>query len=495
MSNTTYLCGHCRTELPADAQFCFSCGSQVGGDVRCRGCQAANPAGAAFCQQCGQQLPRPGEIDPVDELRQELSVAGRKLDAAEEQNRLNDRERRLYTEELRSSRSAQAEQQVDAARLAQGAEFEIAEFEREGLHRQRLDAAQREDEAHRQRETFQSQGQDRQRAREHERKLDHWDRKRAELQREMDYKRDLVAKSQELTAEQRAYKLRQLDEEHQLKLERARRDLEARNELSEQEQVARIAREQREFAHRHEQQQVEQQSARDRRNASRADDLAHQRAQAELESETDARDLQLALDAQRQAAALKQQQKDADARRELDTLRGQSEVASAAAREEHDLQLERLDKLNTLAPEALIAASPAEQARLLAELRQTEALKGMTEEQILARAAERSPAVAAAIAEKYRSAGSQASKAELLAVYERMFSAQQSQSQQHQEALQRLMETALQTQRDTAVAAASSGRPPVAAPAAASPSAFCRACGQPLAAGSRFCGKCGGAQG
>lgn len=496
MSTEFIVCGNCRTELPADALFCCTCGTPLGGDVRCRTCYAANPTGSAFCQQCGQALPQPGESNPVDEMRSELQTAAQKLDLLEEQNHLNARERELYTAEKRNSKEAQTQQLVDASRLEQGAEFQMQQFEREGRHRAALDDAQRQDEAVRQREEFQAQRQDRAQSRTHQQILEKWERKQAELEREMAYKRQLVVDSQELDEQQRAYKIRQLEEEHRRQIEKAKLDLAAQNALADQEQVARLARTDREFEQSQRLQQAEQEAARAQKRADRSDDLQHDRARGELESEQDARSLQMAMEAQARLLQLKQQQKDADAQREVDSLRGKSAVETATQRARHEMDLERLGKLNELSSEALIAASPADQARLLAELQQTEALKGMTEEQILARAAERSPAVAAAIAEKFKSAGSQAAKEEMQALYERMFSSQQSQSQQHLESMQRLMETALKTQRDTSVAAASGGRPTAAssAPPAQEVGGFCRQCGQPLASSARFCRKCGTAQ-
>ena len=58
--------------------------------------------------------------------------------------------------------------------------------------------------------------------------------------------------------------------------------------------------------------------------------------------------------------------------------------------------------LAKLGTEALISVSGSEQAKILADLKRTETLKGMSEEQILAMAAERSPAVAEALKEKFR---------------------------------------------------------------------------------------------
>ncbi len=69
---------------------------------------------------------------------------------------------------------------------------------------------------------------------------------------------------------------------------------------------------------------------------------------------------------------------------------------------EREFELKRLTQLSAMSIEGLIAASPKEQAELLADLKKTETLKGMTEEQILAAAAEKSPEVARAFQEKFR---------------------------------------------------------------------------------------------
>lgn len=65
-------------------------------------------------------------------------------------------------------------------------------------------------------------------------------------------------------------------------------------------------------------------------------------------------------------------------------------------------ELDRLDKLGKLGTEALIAASPAEQGRILADLKRNEAFKDMNEDQILALAARDSPDVARALQEKFK---------------------------------------------------------------------------------------------
>jgi hypothetical protein len=495
MTQSVIHCGNCQTELPGDAIFCFACGSQVSGQLECRSCRGRNPAGSQFCVQCGQVLPAPGtvEADPLADLRGDLKLASGKLDLAADQNRLNARELDLYTAEKLAAKQAQSQQKVDAARLDIESDSEVAHIQRETRHRASLDESQRQAETERQREQFQTERQDRQQSREHQQKLDRWQRKQAELDSELVFKRQAIEALREIDESQRASRVRKLEQEHTAKVAQARRDLDAEIELKSTEQTARIARTETEFDHALKLKTAEQQAKREQQREERADDLSHDRSRADLQHDEDARALELAMGAQKQLLDWKLQSKDADTRREVDSLKGKQEVQTAADRAKHQMELERLGKLNELSPETLIAATPVEQARLLAELRQTEALKGLSEEQILARAAERSPEVAQAIAEKYKSAGSQAAKEDMKELYERMFTAQSSQSQQHLSSMQKLMETALQTQRDTSVATAGGGR-------SATPSLpamainHCTTCGQPLPSQARFCGKCGSAQ-
>lgn len=91
-------------------------------------------------------------------------------------------------------------------------------------------------------------------------------------------------------------------------------------------------------------------------------------------------------------------------RLELEWARQKQQLELEMQREriqmEHELN--RMDKLGQLGAEALIALSGPEQARILADLKKTETLKGMSEEQILAAAAAESPEVAKAFQEKFR---------------------------------------------------------------------------------------------
>ena len=134
-------------------------------------------------------------------------------------------------------------------------------------------------------------------------------------------------------------------------------------------------------------------------------------------------------------------------------------------RARHEMEMERLQLLSQAGIELLISVSDAEQGRLLADLKRTETLAGMSEEQILALAAEKSPEVARAFQEKFR-AFSAEQQAEM---YERMLRDRDTAGVQLAEALKEAarmqQETAfraMETQRDISVAyAQGGGQPPV----------------------------------
>ncbi len=73
--------------------------------------------------------------------------------------------------------------------------------------------------------------------------------------------------------------------------------------------------------------------------------------------------------------------------------------------QDQQFELDKMDRIAAMGPEALIAMSPSEQAGMLAELKKTEALGTMSEDQILAMAAKDSPEVAKAFAERYKAMG------------------------------------------------------------------------------------------
>lgn len=118
-------------------------------------------------------------------------------------------------------------------------------------------------------------------------------------------------------------------------------------------------------------------------------------------------DLQAKVQAQNEAA------RDAEHQREL-TSTGQQQA--------HELA--RMDKLAQMGPEALIHLSSAEQGEVIAGLRRTEIMKGMSEEQILALAAENSPAVAEALKERFSASRDNTDLERERALYERLLQAE-----------------------------------------------------------------------
>jgi phage-related tail protein len=179
-----------------------------------------------------------------------------------------------------------------------------------------------------------------------------------------------------------------------------------------------------------------------------------------------------------------------------------------------EFELNRLDKLGTLGTEALIAASPSEQGRILADLKMTEALKSMTEEQILAAAAKDSPEVAKAIEEKYRAIAEGKSGEREREMYEKLLvekdareratieawdKASSRAKETTERALDRMAETAqafARGQNNTPVVITTSGGGVVRTSGAAASSASgetktCPKCGRSVGAEERFCVHCG----
>ncbi len=115
-----------------------------------------------------------------------------------------------------------------------------------------------------------------------------------------------------------------------------------------------------------------------------------------------------------------------------------------------EIESDRLERLSKVSIEVLIAGSDLEQAKILAELKKTETLKGMTEDQILAMGAAHSPELAKAFQEKYK--GLSAEKQEQL--YKDMMQ----QKDKSMDIMQQMFNKALDTQKDATVGVAQGGR-------------------------------------
>jgi SPFH domain / Band 7 family/Double zinc ribbon len=148
----------------------------------------------------------------------------------------------------------------------------------------------------------------------------------------------------------------------------------------------------------------------------------------DIEREADQKDLDMGLASLERIKKMKSQQK----------------------REEMEIETERLERLSKVGIEALISASGDKQAAMLADLKKTETLKGMSEEQILAMGASNSPALAKAFEEKFK--GLSAAKQEEL--YQEMMK----QKDKSMDTMQQMFNKALETQRDATIGVAQGGR-------------------------------------
>ena len=152
--------------------------------------------------------------------------------------------------------------------------------------------------------------------------------------------------------------------------------------------------------------------------------IADERARIEaIESKQDREDAEWGVDL---LGKMKQNKLDAEARaraiaREDDLTRQEAALQAELARKEAELDAQKLQQQHELAmlqaraemsAEALISLSAPEQAKVLADLKQTEALKDLSDEQVYAMMAAKSPQVAAALAERFKAMQQQPELAE-----------------------------------------------------------------------------------
>jgi len=196
-------------------------------------------------------------------------------------------------------------------------------------------------------------------------------------------------------------------------------------------------------------------------------DLARKKKQTEIElgeaeDQADVRTAASALDLLKKQKTIKKEEADWDLDRKVHERASFSEIEMREEAQHHQQELAKIQALSSLSAEALIAAAPADRAAMLAELKRTEALKGFSEDQILAMAAEKSGAVAQAFQEKFKNA----SAADIQRVYDRMLAMKdqgvtdvKEMSRQYAQMMQEMYNKGMETQRDTAVAAARAGQP------------------------------------
>ncbi len=158
--------------------------------------------------------------------------------------------------------------------------------------------------------------------------------------------------------------------------------------------------------------------------------------------------------------------------------------------------------------ELFVVGGPAAGADRLADLKRTEALKGLSPDQILAMDAAKSPEAAKALQEKFREAAAREERDRVSAVKDQAAAELREVHRAHEQKLQDMYDHGLDTQRDTAVAAARGGQPGVVAatPGMAPPGAgqappaggpgtvrrvvVCPKCHKETEEGNKFCENC-----
>ena len=150
-------------------------------------------------------------------------------------------------------------------------------------------------------------------------------------------------------------------------------------------------------------------------------DLTIARQSQEMMAENKRRKEQIRLDAEqreREIARLDELERQTAAH-DLAMEKERLGLEAEAQKQAHELAM--LQARAEMSAEALISLSGPEQARVLADIKQTEALKDLSDEQVYAMMAAKSPQVAAALAERFKAMQDQPDVAEeIKALYERM---------------------------------------------------------------------------
>jgi len=131
----------------------------------------------------------------------------------------------------------------------------------------------------------------------------------------------------------------------------------------------------------------------------------------------------------------------------LAALERVKKIKAQEEREKMEIETERIKRLSAIGIEALISASGKEQAMLLAELKKTEMLKGMSEKQILAMAEKGDGAVAMAIFQS-----------DSALVQEKLLRERVTDKDQAIKTMQEMYNKALETQRDATIGVSQGGR-------------------------------------
>ncbi len=444
-------------------------------NIQCLDCGHELTETAKFCPKCGLKVDvtwsseeSPVAEAPVDEFadqRAALEQDAQQLDLSERQNEINARDRQLLNEDHLDGVRAKNEREVQSQQIEEELKLRSEEELKDVKHQATLSDVERQKQIQDATRTSENQQQDEEAARRHQQKV-----------RTLRAKRIQLSEQEKLLNEKQAA-------EHQLDDQKRQHNLQAVEEV----QQAELRQE--DLKH---QQSLKQEGV-------SFDEKARQvKVSAQQAAEQEQQEADLAMRLMREHQQVKSKSADDDVDRGLRQQQVEEEVRASRVQTDHTLEMERLEKLNTLGSEALIASASVEQAKLLTSLKETEALRGLTEEQILARAASNSPEVAKAFAEKFRSAGSGEATAQMEKFYERMLDQGQQANQDlknvqadHAKTLENLLSTAMNTGRDVDVARVQSRGNHPASDAGESTDAPCPQCTESSPDGSRFCGKCG----
>jgi len=311
----------------------------------------------------------------------------------------------------------------------------------------------------------------------------------------------------------------------------AKRRMQGEMEIEEQRWLFELRRRQHEAEARREQQRLDDLARRQgeleeaaKNNQTRLGEAKTQADIDAIEREQDRLDVELGLVTLERMKAIQRRDEEEQKRivlaaqaQELEmTLRAEKErleMRLSEQKEAHAFELQRLEALSQVSVEMLVSASPPDQARLLVELKRTEVLGGMSEEQILALAAEESPEIAEAFKERFRAMGGPEAQVEVKELYEQMLveqkaaSGQLSEAQErHAQRLQEMFEKALDSQRDSITPfARGGGRDPVVVVSGSGQVVragekeaaedkevvLCRRCHTKVPVGTRYCHNCG----
>ncbi len=337
------------------------------------------------------------------------------------------------------------------------------------------------------------------------------DRMRAQMARIAEMKRDQELKALELA--QRTDLTRQ-QIEGAMGLDRLRIELSLGNEIKKVD--LELEKQRHSTEHRRAEQALDAASVREA-------ELADAKKQADIqgmgrESQRLDTELALALDEKKRAqervhvTEMRRIQFETDERQQNLQLKKQEtelELKLRELRQRHEQELQGMQVMGTIPLHALIAVSATDKAPLLADLARTQAMQGMTPEQMLALAADKNPQVTTAIAELAAKARDPEQKAmyERLLVEQKEWATQTRQTfQDFQKTQQEMFNKAMETMRDTATAFAKgqgqqSPQTIVVGPGGATavggaPSApqrvvVCRRCFQESPVGTKHCPNCG----